>query len=165
MNQNAPGHDTSSGVTEAAARRFRAAPIPEAGSTGTAVDDLSTAERWVRVTAYALALALAALVLGTAGGVLLQAAATVIGAVHLPEHVPGVGNGLAATITRPVHTYLPCVRAVIDRGVLRHRYCLRGKRLRCGALAREPPPGRGPRPATESPTPARPTRSHRPGCP
>ncbi|MET9402102.1 hypothetical protein [Kitasatospora sp. NPDC002965] len=71
-----------------------------------ALDDWDTAERWVRALAYTVALAAAALVLGTASGILLQAAAAVIGAVHLPEHIPGEGDGLAAAITGPVHTYL-----------------------------------------------------------
>ncbi|MEV8099450.1 hypothetical protein [Kitasatospora sp. NPDC085879] len=113
MNQTTPGHDNSSGgVAEAAARRVRTATAPggwldrRRRELAAAVDDFSTAERWVRATAYTLALATAALVLGTAGGILLQAAATVIGAAHLPEHIPGTGDGLAATITRPVHTYL-----------------------------------------------------------
>ncbi|RKE02931.1 hypothetical protein [Streptomyces sp. TLI_171] len=69
-----------------------------------AVEDWDDAERWVRVLAYLIAFATAALVLGTAGGILLQAAAAVVGAVHLPDHIPG--DGLAATITNPVHSYL-----------------------------------------------------------
>jgi hypothetical protein len=111
MNQPTPSRDSSS-VTEAVTRKARAITAPggwldqRRQELTAAIDDFATAERWVRVLAYTLALAIAALVVGTAGGILLQAAGAVIGLVHLPAHIPGTGDGLAVTITRPVHTYL-----------------------------------------------------------
>ncbi|MFI9365992.1 hypothetical protein ACIG5E_33815 [Kitasatospora sp. NPDC053057] len=99
-------------LREAAARRLRRLTAPggwldqRRRELTAAINDWDSAERWVRVLAYTVALAAAALVLGTAGGILLQAAAALIGAVHLPEHIPGTGDGLAATITHPVHAYL-----------------------------------------------------------
>ncbi|MET9183136.1 hypothetical protein ABZX88_33745 [Kitasatospora aureofaciens] len=95
---------------EASARRLRQLTSPggwleqRRRELTAAIDDWDTAEQWVRVLTYTVALALGILVVATAGGILLRAAAAVIGAVHLPEQLPG--SGLAATITRPVHAYL-----------------------------------------------------------
>ncbi|MER5642345.1 hypothetical protein ABT095_36065 [Kitasatospora sp. NPDC002227] len=97
-------------LREATARKFRTATAPggwldqRRRDLVNAIDDWDDAEHWVRVLTYTVALALGVWVLGTAGGVILQGAAAVIGAVHLPEQLPG--SGLAATITRPVHAYL-----------------------------------------------------------
>ncbi|WP_051743007.1 hypothetical protein [Kitasatospora sp. MBT66] len=71
-----------------------------------ATDDWDSAERWVRVLAYLVGTAAAVLLLGTVGGILLNGAAAVMGAIHLPEHIPGSGDGLRAAITGPIHTYL-----------------------------------------------------------
>lgn len=69
------------------------------------LDDFTTAEPWVRGTAYLLAITLAVVVLGTAGGVLLNAAGAVIDAIHLPQAL-GATTGLRTALTTPVHTYL-----------------------------------------------------------
>ncbi|GAA2154278.1 hypothetical protein GCM10009760_53030 [Kitasatospora kazusensis] len=112
QHQNQPTDPASGTLREAAARRAQQLTAPGGWSDRrrrelvAALDDFSTAQPWVRALAYALALAAGALVLGTVGGILLNAAAALVGAVHLPQHIPGTGDGLATTITRPVHTYL-----------------------------------------------------------
>ncbi|MET8624700.1 hypothetical protein ABZW30_13240 [Kitasatospora sp. NPDC004669] len=114
--QHQPGTSSdeqqASTLREAAARRLRRLTAPggwldqRRRELTAAINDWSSAEHWVRTVTYTVALALGLLILGTAGGILLQAAAAAIGAVHLPEHIPGTGDGLATTITHPVHAYL-----------------------------------------------------------
>ncbi|MFF8775079.1 hypothetical protein [Kitasatospora sp. NPDC015120] len=70
------------------------------------LDDFAGAEPWVRAGAYLVAAALAVLLLGTAGGILLNAAGALIGAVHLPQDLPAGGDNLRTAVTGPVHTYL-----------------------------------------------------------
>ncbi|MER5353439.1 hypothetical protein ABT093_24275 [Kitasatospora sp. NPDC002551] len=99
-------------VRESARRRVLALTAPGGWldrrrlELAAALDDFTGAEPWVRAGAYLVVTVLAVLVLGTAGGILLNAAGAVIGAVHLPQDLPAGGDGLRAAITAPVHTYL-----------------------------------------------------------
>ncbi|MEV4617044.1 hypothetical protein AB0K43_31275 [Kitasatospora sp. NPDC049258] len=102
----------SSSIREAAGRRARALTAPggwldqRRRDVVDGLDDFTTAEPWVRGLTYLAGTAFAVLLLGTIGGILLNGAAAVMGAIHLPEHIPGSGDGLRAAITDPIHTYL-----------------------------------------------------------
>lgn len=102
----------SPSIREAAGRRARALTAPggwldrRRRELVTGLDDFSGAEPWVRALSYFIGTAFVVLVLGTVGGVLLNGAAAVMGAIHLPEHIPGAGDGLRAAITGPIRTYL-----------------------------------------------------------
>ncbi|MEU8926991.1 hypothetical protein AB0D10_39750 [Kitasatospora sp. NPDC048545] len=102
----------SPSIREAAGRRARALTAPggwldkRRSDVVDGLDDFATAEPWVRGLTFLVGTAFAVLVLGTVGGILLNGAAAVMGAIHLPEHIPGSGDGLRAAITGPIHTYL-----------------------------------------------------------
>ncbi|WP_371484827.1 hypothetical protein [Kitasatospora sp. NBC_00315] len=102
----------SPSIREAAGRRARALTAPggwldqRRRDVVDGLDDFAGAEPWVRGLTYFVGAAVAVLVLGTVGGILLNGAAAVMGAIHLPEHIPGAGDGLRAAITGPIHTYL-----------------------------------------------------------
>ncbi|MFD9592018.1 hypothetical protein ACFWA9_04575 [Kitasatospora sp. NPDC059973] len=103
---------SSPSVREAAGRRARALTAPggwldqRRRELAGGLDDFATAESWVRGLTFLGGITVAVLVLGTIGGILLNGAAAVMGAIHLPEHIPGAGDGLRAAITGPIHTYL-----------------------------------------------------------
>ncbi|MFE2727055.1 hypothetical protein [Kitasatospora sp. NPDC059327] len=102
----------SPSVREAAGRRARALTAPggwldqRRRDIAHGLDDFTTAEPWVRALTYLTAITLAVLLLGTIGGILLNAAGAVIGAAHLPQDLPAGGDGLRAAITGPIHAYL-----------------------------------------------------------
>ncbi|MFJ4672826.1 hypothetical protein [Kitasatospora purpeofusca] len=116
MNQHteptAPQEQPSASVRAAAGRRARALTAPggwldrRRREVVGGLDDFAGAEPWVRALAYLVAVTLAVLVLGTVGGILLNAAADLIGAVHLPQDLPAGGDGLRVAVTGPIHTYL-----------------------------------------------------------
>ncbi|GAA2815376.1 hypothetical protein GCM10010441_45010 [Kitasatospora paracochleata] len=116
MNQHteptAPQEQPSVSVRESARRRARAVTAPDGlldrrrRELAVGLDDFAGAEPWVRGLAYLTAIAFAVLVLGTVGGILLDAAGAVIGAVHLPQDLPAGSDGLRAAITGPIHAYL-----------------------------------------------------------
>ncbi|WBP91997.1 hypothetical protein [Kitasatospora cathayae] len=108
----APQEQPSTSVREAAGRRVRALTAPggwldrRRRELAAGFDDFGGAEPWVRALAYLVAIALAVLVVGTVGGILLNAAAAVIDAVHLPHDLPAGGDGLRIAVTGPIHAYL-----------------------------------------------------------
>ncbi|MFJ6384692.1 hypothetical protein ACIQI7_32380 [Kitasatospora sp. NPDC092039] len=99
-------------VRESARRRARALTAPggwldrRRRELAAGFDDFAGAEPWVRTLAYLTAITLAVLVVGTVGGILLNAAAAVIDAVHLPQNLPAGGDGLRVAVTGPIHAYL-----------------------------------------------------------
>ncbi|MER5866151.1 hypothetical protein [Kitasatospora sp. NPDC002040] len=111
MNENSTGTTEQPTLADAARRRLNSLTAPGGWLDQRrqdligGLDDFTTAEPWVRTLAYLLAITLAVVVLGTAGGVLLNAAGAVIDTVHLPQ-VLGATTGLRTALTGPVHVYL-----------------------------------------------------------
>ncbi|MGY0466843.1 hypothetical protein ACW14Y_42290 [Kitasatospora sp. cg17-2] len=99
-------------VREAAGRRVRALSAPggwldeRRRELAAGLDDFAGAEPWVRGLAYLITITLAVLVLGTVGGILLNGAGALVGAIHLPQDLPADGDGLRTAVTGPIHTYL-----------------------------------------------------------
>ncbi|MFB7675280.1 hypothetical protein ACFC26_28100 [Kitasatospora purpeofusca] len=102
----------SPSIREAASRRARALTAPggwldeRRRDVVDALDDFTGAEPWVRALTYLGAVTLAVLVLGTVGGILLNGAGALVGAIHLPQDLPADGDGLRTAVTGPIHTYL-----------------------------------------------------------
>ncbi|MFD5084338.1 hypothetical protein ACFWOG_17075 [Kitasatospora sp. NPDC058406] len=108
----APGARPSRSIREAAGCRARALTAPggwldrRRREVVDGLDDPAGAEPWVRAVAFLAVVTLAVLVLGTVGGILLNGAGALVGAIHVPQDLPADGDGLRAAITGPVHTYL-----------------------------------------------------------